>query len=96
MAVPGNITSNLSQGTNWLIKTGAKLVESWEDVAEEFASPLKEQLLSQKKEEKEKPPSRAESLRASKLRLAHPNRRPGRRNRVFCIRNSRYFTQTGT
>ncbi|TES86492.1 MAG: DNA-protecting protein DprA [Candidatus Aminicenantes bacterium] len=57
MAVPGNITSNLSQGTNWLIKTGAKLVESWEDVAEELASPLKEQLLSQKKEEKEKPPS---------------------------------------
>jgi DNA processing protein len=57
MAVPGNITSNLSQGTNWLIKTGAKLVESWEDVAEELTSPLKEQLLSQKKEEKEKPPS---------------------------------------
>jgi DNA processing protein len=26
MALPGNITSNLSQGTNWLIKTGAKLV----------------------------------------------------------------------
>lgn len=57
MAVPGNITSDLSQGTNWLIKTGAKLVESWEDVAEELASPLKEKLLSQKKEEKEKRPS---------------------------------------
>jgi DNA processing protein len=57
MAVPGNITSNLSQGTNWLIKIGAKLVESWEDVAEELASPLKEKLLSQKKEEKEKPSS---------------------------------------
>ena len=57
MAVPGNITSGLSQGTNWLIKTGAKLVESWEDVAEELPSPLKEKLLSQKEETKEKPPS---------------------------------------
>jgi DNA processing protein len=57
MAVPGNITSDLSQGTNWLIKTGAKLVESWEDVAEELASPLKEKLLCQKKEEKEEPSS---------------------------------------
>ncbi len=57
MALPGNITSNLSQGTNWLIKTGAKLVESWEDVAEELPSPLKEKLLSQKEEDKEKTPS---------------------------------------
>jgi len=57
MAVPGNITSELSQGTNWLIKTGAKLVESWEDVAEELPSPLKEELLAKKEEKKEKPPS---------------------------------------
>ncbi len=55
MAVPGNITSELSQGTNWLIKTGAKLVESWEDVAEELLSPLREELLSQKEEETEEP-----------------------------------------
>ena len=55
MAVPGNITSDLSQGTNWLIKTGAKLIECWEDVAEELPSPLKEELLSQKKEEKKRP-----------------------------------------
>jgi DNA processing protein len=57
MAVPGNITSDLSQGTNWLIKTGAKLIECWEDVAEELPSPLKEELLSQKKEGKKKPVS---------------------------------------
>jgi len=57
MAVPGNITSELSQGTNWLIKTGAKLVESWEDVAEELPPPLREELLSQKEEVKEEPAS---------------------------------------
>ncbi len=48
MAVPGNITSEMSQGTNWLLQAGAKLVEGWEDVAMEFPSPLKEHLLSQK------------------------------------------------
>ncbi len=57
MAVPGNITSELSQGTNWLIKSGAKPVESWEDVAEEFPSPLKEQILSPKEGKKRKLPS---------------------------------------
>jgi DNA processing protein len=47
MAVPGNTTSELSRGTNWLVKTGAKLVERWEDVAEELPSPAKDQLLAQ-------------------------------------------------
>lgn len=51
LSVPGNITSKLSQGTNWLIKSGAKAVESWKDVAEELPSPLRENLLSQEKEE---------------------------------------------
>lgn len=57
MAVPGTTTSELSQGTNWLIQTGAKLVSSWEDVVEEFPSPLREELLSQKEEEREKLPA---------------------------------------
>lgn len=47
MAVPGNVTSKLSQGTNWLIKTGARLVESWEDVAEELPMPYRDELLKQ-------------------------------------------------
>ncbi|MEW5901116.1 MAG: DNA-processing protein DprA [Acidobacteriota bacterium] len=51
MAVPGSLTSDLSQGTNWLIKSGAKLVETWEDVVEELPSPLRETLLSRKAEE---------------------------------------------
>lgn len=36
MAVPGNATSDLSAGTNWLIQCGAKLVTRWEDVAAEL------------------------------------------------------------
>jgi len=55
MAIPGTVTSDYSQGTNWLIKTGAKLVDTWEDVAEELPSPLKEKLLSQKEEKKSLP-----------------------------------------
>ncbi len=47
MAVPGNVTSELSRGTNGLIKAGAKLVTDWEDVAEELPSPLREKLLAQ-------------------------------------------------
>lgn len=56
MAVPGNITSALSSGTNWLIKTGAKLVETWEDVVEELPPPLRERLLALKDEGRAAPP----------------------------------------
>ncbi len=56
MAVPGNITSSLSKGANWLIKEGAKAVGSWEDVVEELPSPLKEALLSKKKKGREMAP----------------------------------------
>jgi DNA processing protein len=36
LAVPGNITSKTSFGTNYLIKSGAKLVQCWQDVVAEF------------------------------------------------------------
>lgn len=45
-AVPGNITSRNSFGTNYLIKgAGAKLVQQWQDVAGELPSEIAAQLL---------------------------------------------------
>ena len=44
-AVPGNITSAQSFGPNHLIKQGAKLVDEWMDVVEEFPAEVRMQLL---------------------------------------------------
>jgi DNA processing protein len=44
-AVPGNITSAQSFGPNHLIKQGAKLVDEWMDVIEEFPGEIRMQLL---------------------------------------------------
>ena len=46
MAVPGPVTSELSVGPNGLIRDGARLVSSWEDVAEGLPSPWSENLLA--------------------------------------------------
>jgi DNA processing protein len=43
-AVPGNVTNKNSWGPNTLIKQGAKLTATWEDVWEELAPPIKTQL----------------------------------------------------
>jgi DNA processing protein len=48
MAVPGNVTSAESWGPHGLIRDGAKLVESWEDVAEALPSPWREELLAER------------------------------------------------
>jgi DNA processing protein len=53
MAVPGNVTSAESWGSNGLIRDGAKLVESWEDVAEALPSPWRENLLAERDEKVE-------------------------------------------
>lgn len=45
MAVPGNITSKTSFGTNYLIKSGAKLVQHWQDVVAEFPAEIGARLL---------------------------------------------------
>jgi len=44
-AVPGNATQPASFGPNQLIKQGAKLVTSWEDVVEELPTPIRAELL---------------------------------------------------
>jgi len=43
-AVPGNVTNKLSWGPNTLIKQGAKLVATWEDVWEELPTQVRLQL----------------------------------------------------
>lgn len=45
MAVPGNITSANSIGTNYLIKCGAKLVQQWQDVVSELPSEIASSIL---------------------------------------------------
>ncbi len=45
-AVPGNLTSPQSFGPNYLIKQGAKLVQSWRDVVEEFTAEQRSEILA--------------------------------------------------
>ena len=45
MAVPGNITSKNSFGTNYLIKSGAKLVQQWQDVITELPQEISAAIL---------------------------------------------------
>ena len=45
LAVPGNITSKNSFGTNYLIKSGAKLVQQWQDVVTELPSEISARIL---------------------------------------------------
>jgi DNA processing protein len=48
MAVPGNITSRNSFGTNYLIKSGAKLVQQWQDVVAELPPEISARILPPK------------------------------------------------
>ncbi|HEX8493543.1 MAG TPA: DNA-processing protein DprA [Pyrinomonadaceae bacterium] len=63
-AVPGNITSRNSFGTNYLIKgAGAKLVQTWQDVAAELPPEIAAQLLPPETKKQ------AESALVEQLRL---------------------------
>jgi DNA processing protein len=59
-AVPGNVTNKLAWGPNTLIKQGAKLVATWEDVWEELPSDLRLRVT---------PPEPAESLESQTASL---------------------------
>lgn len=50
-AVPGNITSSKSFGPNYLIKDGARVVQTWRDVVEEFPSEIKSSILARERPE---------------------------------------------
>jgi len=52
-AVPGNVTNKNSWGPNTLIKQGAKLVATWEDVWEELPAEVQAELGSQRNESSE-------------------------------------------
>ncbi len=56
-AIPGNLTTPQSFGPNFLIKQGAKLVQSWRDVVEELPPELRQDILVR---EDAKPPGKLE------------------------------------
>jgi DNA processing protein len=56
-AVPGNLTSPRSFGPNYLIKQGAKLVQSWRDVVEEFPPELRRSILADENRPADNAPS---------------------------------------
>ena len=63
-AVPGNITSRNSFGTNYLIKgAGAKLVQQWQDIAAELPPQIAARLLPPPFAEKKKEKSLADQLK---------------------------------
>jgi DNA processing protein len=61
-AVPGNVTTRNSWGPNTLIKQGAKLTATWEDVWEELPAAAKHQLESQHGPEASEEKPKASSL----------------------------------
>jgi DNA processing protein len=69
-AVPGNITSAKSFGPNYLIKDGAKLVQTWRDVIEELPAETKAPILSAERGE-----TRAKQIVIDEVALSDPERR---------------------
>ena len=69
-AVPGNITSAKSFGPNYLIKDGAKLVQTWRDVVEELPGEMKAAILSGERGE-----TRIEQARVEEAELSDSERK---------------------
>ena len=49
-ALPGNVTSPLSLGPNYLIKLGAKLVQGWRDIVDELPGEIQRNILLKENE----------------------------------------------
>lgn len=72
-AVPGNITSRNSFGTNYLIKgAGAKLVQQWQDVAGELPAEIAAQLLPPASRKSRKKGELLDQLKLSPPDLSEP------------------------
>ncbi|HWC77056.1 MAG TPA: DNA-processing protein DprA [Blastocatellia bacterium] len=69
-AVPGNVTSAKSFGPNYLIKDGAKLVQTWRDVVEELPAALKAPIISAERGE-----PRAQQMRLDQAAISNEERR---------------------
>ena len=69
-AVPGNITSGKSFGPNYLIKDGAKLVQTWRDVIEELPADMKAAILATERGER-----RIEQVRIDEVELSDSERK---------------------
>ena len=72
-AVPGNITSRNSFGTNYLIKgAGAKLVQQWQDIAGELPSEIAAQMLPPPTRKSKKKGELLDQLKLSPPDLSEP------------------------
>ncbi len=72
-AVPGNITSRNSFGTNYLIKgAGAKLVQQWQDVAGELPAEIAAQLLPPPSRKSKKKGELLDQLKLTPTDLSEP------------------------
>ena len=67
-ALPGNLTVPQSFGPNFLIKQGAKLVQSWRDIVEEFPPELRYRILS-REETRVQPSLELDLLNEKEIRL---------------------------
>ena len=75
LAVPGNISSKTSFGTNYLIKSGAKLVQHWQDVVSEFPDDISAGILPPSIDgpQKKSPPASLERNEKRILDLIEPD-----------------------
>jgi len=74
-AVPGNVTNKNSWGPNTLIKQGAKLVATWEDVWEDLPAPTRLQLT----------PPESESEPAGTASLFHDHDLPPHEKKILAL-----------